>query len=138
MPHRHEQKGVYTRYSDDRVPVLPTDAPDYTHRVRPPQREWPWYVLVARPVERKEFAQSPEAQAALNSEWGRFRVAEKKGCWDESAVRERVGVRAESHRTGANIHVGRILEICVERGSDLPKGRFQKVRGKEAGIMRKG
>ena len=31
-------------------------------------------------------------------------------------------VSAEARRTGAKAHVGRICEICVEKGSELPYG----------------
>ena len=63
--------------------------------------------------------QNPKADAAVLKEWNALRQA---GCWDESAVREWKDVAAEARRAGKKCHFGRIFEICVEKGSELPEG----------------
>ena len=39
-----------------------------------------------------------------------------------TGVREWAQVAADAERKGEVVHVGRIFEICVEKGSELPKG----------------
>ena len=71
-------------------------------------------LCVARSVDKAEVSRVPEAQAALAKEWRRLRDMRT---WDESGVREWAAVRDEARRNNATIHVGRIFEICVEKGS---------------------
>ena len=74
---------------------------------------------MARPVNKAEVRVTPAAQAALQKEWDKLRAA---GCWDESGVREWADVASEARRKNAKAHVGMIFDICVEKGSELPKG----------------
>ena len=74
---------------------------------------------VARPVSKKEWLESAGARASLDKEWSRLR---KIDTWNEKGVREWSDVAAEARRTGTKVHVGRIFDICVERGSELPLG----------------
>merc|ERR1711954_283986 len=69
---------------------------------------------VARSVDKAEVSRVPEAQAALAKEWKRLRDMRT---WDETGVREWASVRSEAKRDDAKIPVGRIFEICVEKGS---------------------
>ena len=61
----------------------------------------------------------PAAEAALVKEWTKLRNAT---AWDESAVREWRDVADEAKRKGTKAHVGRVFDICVEKGSELPQG----------------
>jgi hypothetical protein len=79
----------------------------------------PYSAFVARPVSKKEIQSSAEAQKALQKEWDKLRTA---GCWDESQVREWRDVAEEAKNANKKVHVGRIFEICVEKGSELPLG----------------
>ena len=60
-----------------------------------------------------------DAGCATGTHEGKLRKIE---CWDESRVREWADVAAEARRAGTKAHVGRIFEICVEKGSELPVG----------------
>ena len=77
------------------------------------------YACVARPVTKRERQENADARASLAKEWGRLR---KITTWDESIVREWEQVALEARRSGKIVHVGRIFDICVEKGSELPKG----------------
>jgi hypothetical protein len=65
------------------------------------------------------ICQSGKLFTALQKEWDRLRAA---GCWDETKVREWSDVAREARAKGIKAHVGRIFEICVEKGSELPVG----------------
>ena len=79
----------------------------------------PFPARVARPVDKRERANSPAAQEALRKEWTRLRDI---GCWDESKPREWSEVAKDSRDSGVKSHVGRIFDICVEKNSELPEG----------------
>ena len=93
------------------------------HRELAPAHLPPWVVCVARPVGKKEIKDTPAAQAALAKEWERLR---KAGCWDEASVCEWDAVAAQARREGKKAHVGRIFELCVEKGSELPAGHPER------------
>ena len=76
-------------------------------------------MLVWRPVSKREVARTPAALAALQKEWDKLRAVD---CWDENDVMEWSDVAALARRTDKKYHVGRIFEICVEKGSELPAG----------------
>ena len=73
--------------------------------------------MVARPVGRKELLSNPKAQASLDVEWDKLI---KKKAWDMASVREWNDVSAEAKKKGKKAHVGKVFEICVEKGSELP------------------
>ena len=73
--------------------------------------------MVARPVARKEVDASPKAQAAVLKEWEKLRI---QGTWDEKGVKEWREVAQRVKNKGIKAHVGRIFEIVVEKGSELP------------------
>ena len=105
--------------ADLRVPPNGVPPAAEPHRPLDPDFLPPWNACVARPVGRKEVKESFAAQAALKKEWDRLRQA---GCWDESTVQEWAGVSSAAARDGKKAHFGRIFEICVEKGSELPLG----------------
>ena len=74
---------------------------------------------VARLVFKKERLESAGARASLEKEWSRLR---KIDTCTEQGVREWSGVAAEARKSGTKVHVGRILDICVEKGSELQIG----------------
>ena len=85
---------------------------------------------VARPVSKKERLESAGARASREKEWNCLR---KIDTWNEKGVREWSDVAAEARGSGTKVHVGRIFNICVERGSGLPLGDpARKYKGRVA------
>jgi len=83
---------------------------------------------VARTVGKKEVLEVPAAQAAVTAEWDKLR---KSGCWDESKVKEWSVVAKEARDKGITTHVGRVFEICVEKGAELTRGNpARKYKGR--------
>ena len=102
---------------DDYVPFMPIDPYKPKHRNKIQDFE-PWFnACVARPVAKKEIERTPKAQAALDKEWNALRNA---GVWDETKVFEWSAVANAARARGEKAHVGRIFELCVEKGSELP------------------
>ena len=84
--------------------------------------------LVARPVGQKEINNTPAAQAALDKEWNNL---VNKGAWDYTTVREWGDVSKEAIKNNVKVHVGKVFEICVEKGSELPLGDpMRKFKGR--------
>jgi hypothetical protein len=100
------------------MPVFRGVVPD-AHREHNPDVLGAIYACVARPVTKRERQENADARASLDKEWGRLR---KICTWDESTVREWEQVAQEARKNGRVAHVGRIFDICVEKGSELPKG----------------
>ena len=110
--------------------------PDVASRLEPQHREknpmctpLPLNAMVARPVGRRERDASPEALAAVAKEWNRLRTTKHKygvGVWDESRVRERKKVAQEATANGVIVHFARVFDLCVEKGSELPKGHPER------------
>ena len=73
--------------------------------------------MVARPVGKKELLANPKAQACLDIEWEKLM---KKKAWDMLSVREWDDVSREAKKKNKKVHVGKVFEICVEKGSELP------------------
>ena len=95
-----------TESDDEDVPRMPVAPCTYEHRERVPLHELPYSALVARAVGKAEARGSPEAQAALLSEWARLRAA---GVWDESKVCEWDEVTSRAKKAGKKGHVGLIF-----------------------------
>jgi hypothetical protein len=107
---------------DDGIPrmrLCEFDDGAETHREKIPMHDFPMLALVARPVNKAEIAQHPEAQAALDQEWHKL-VAAK--VWDEAKAYEWSTLARDARETGETIHVGRVFELCTEKGSELPAG----------------
>ena len=106
------------------------------HRPKIPDHSLPFPACVARPVSRTEIASTPAAQAAMDLEFNKLRDKvhpglSKKGAWDIDSVEEVSSVKARAHRTGVTMHFGRIFGICVEKGSELPRGdKNRKFKGR--------
>ena len=73
--------------------------------------------MVTRPVGKKELLANPKAQASLDVEWEKLI---KKKAWDMLSVREWEDVSCEAKKKNKQVHVGKVFEICVEKGSELP------------------
>ena len=103
------------------APVFPRvkTGANSSHRQKVPEFDFPFSALVARPVGKKEIASEPTAQAALDAEWTKL---VKARVWDANAPREWSALSAEARKENRTIHVGRVFEICVEKGSELPAG----------------
>ena len=74
--------------------------------------------LVARSVGKAEIAQVKAADEAIKAEWDKLI---SRGCWDASKVRSWHEVKALFDGDLSKLHVGSLHEICVEKGSELPK-----------------
>ena len=84
--------------------------------------------FVSRPVGQKEINNNPAAQAALDKEWNNLVT---KGAWDYKTVREWKDVSDEAIKSKTKVHVGKVFEICVEKGSELPEGNpLRKFKGR--------
>ena len=101
------------------VPAMPTQTPNVAHRPKDEEYPLPFSALVARPVAKREVEENSAARQAVLKEWDKLRAAK---CWDEAAVQEWSDVADKARRSGEKAHVGRIFEICVEKGSELPAG----------------
>ena len=128
--------------SDDFIPVMPvlsnaggspTYGGNHCHRDKLQDRSELMCFhfsnpLVARPVGQKEINNTPAAQAAPDKEWNNLT---SKGAWDYSTVREWEDVSREAIKNKTKVHVGKIFEICVEKGSELPLGDpMRKFKGR--------
>ena len=98
------------------MPIVPIDN---THRPKIPEFYALFNACVARPVNKAEIAQSPAAKAALDMEWNKLI---KAGVWDQSIMYEWSDIASKARNANQTIHVGRLFEICVEKGSELPEG----------------
>jgi len=98
---------------------MPVAPPNTERREKAAAYPLSFSALVARSVPRREVEENPDAKKSVLKEWDKLRAA---GCWDEGSVREWSDVADEARRTGSKAHVGRIFEICVEKGSELPVG----------------
>ena len=84
--------------------------------------------LVARPVNRKEIRANPKAQAALDVEWEKL---VKKSAWLYDTVEEWSKISSGAKKSGKKVHVGKVFEICVGKGSELPEGhKLRKFKGR--------
>ena len=113
---------------DELLRNISTDSPSFprikgesssSHRVKIPFHTFPFSALVARPVGKKEIALEPKAQLALDAEW--LKLVKAK-VWDEERPREWSEVSALAKKNESTVHLGRVFEICVEKGSELPIG----------------
>ena len=108
----HDGAALYASvdYADSPEPA----GPFLTKGLRPkvPAVAFPENRFAARPVNRKEVERTPGAQAALKVEWDRLR---KIRTWDERWVRRCRDVLREADPKNPD-HIGRIFEICVEKG----------------------
>ena len=53
-------------------------------------------------------------------------MGQAQGSWDETKVREWSLVFREARQKNEKVHIGRISEICVEKGSELPEGHPER------------
>ena len=114
--------------SNESTPAMPVITTNPEHREKI-QRLPPLYnACVARSLTKAEMAGSAKGRAAQDHEWGRLR---KVGAWNEAKVREWGDVVIEAKRTGKKHHVGRVFEVNVIKGDELPEddpGRKHKCR----------
>ena len=112
------------------VPLMPVEHEEKqrAHREKGILYE-PWLnALVARPVGQKEIRNTPDAQRSLDVEWVKL---EFKPAWLYDKVREWDDVSSEAVRAHAKVRVGNVFELCVEKGSELPKGNpLRKYKGR--------
>ena len=68
----------------------------------------------------------------MDAEWEKLRFLKRPhpvkgvGAWDEGNVREASSVREEARQAGNTCHVGRIVELWRETGSELADGDTEK------------
>ena len=106
--------------------VLPGTTPDQTCQGE--QYEWREKSIVARPVNKKEIRANPKAQESPDVEWNKL---VKKTAWLYDSVQEWSKVSDGAKKKGKKVHVGKVFEICVEKGSELPEGhKLRKFKGR--------
>ena len=85
-------------------------------------------ILVARPVNKKEIRSNPKAQESLDIERNKL---VKKTAWLYDTIQEWSTVSDGAKKKGKKAHVGKVIEICVEKGSELPLGhKLRKYKGR--------
>ena len=119
---------------DEPIPAMPVcQLNSQTHRVKCVRLslqsgERAVNTLVARPVGKKEIKANPKAQQALDIEWEKL---VKKNAWKYETVSEWKTISEKAKKSGKKVHVGRVFEICVEKGSELPEGdKLRKFKGR--------
>ncbi|MCP3881916.1 MAG: hypothetical protein GY701_26530, partial [Sulfitobacter sp.] len=120
------------------IPRLPRDELSTSHRDKLQSAVLAASLpgAVARKVSRSEFSSNPDAKAAMDAEWTKLRFqkrpnSSKKGVWDETRVEEAHDVRERYKTSKEKTHFGRIIELCMEKGSELPKGSpLRKFKGR--------
>ena len=80
------------------------------------QRSVP-YGLVAKDVPRKLCPNMRKAFEAIEVEW--VRLPSQTG-WDEARPRTLGSVKANAKRDNETIHLGRLFDMLVENGNELP------------------
>ena len=114
-------------------PVMPTcnQTPQHREKINPPNYTPDLRLvnsLVARPVNKREIRANPKAQEALDLEWNKL---VKKDAWLYDTVTEWKEVSNKAKKSGEKVHVGKVFEICVEKGSELPEGdKLRKFKGR--------
>ncbi len=112
----------------DNSAVGPDTDVSNIHRVKIIPRQFLVNALVARPVRKDELAVTPKAQEAMDAEWNRLLAAK---VWDTTNVREWDDVAAEAVLNKKEVQFGYLFGICVEKGSELPKGdKGRKFKGR--------
>ena len=80
-------------------------------------------LLVAQDIPRKEWMRIEEAKTAVDKDWKRLR---DKKTWQEPRSLKEVVFLADAIKkrksTGIKIHIGRLFDICVLKGPELPEG----------------
>ena len=110
---------------DDHIPAMPcaTEITDVPHRPKivafNSHSSITMNACVARPTGKKEFSQSPGAQASMKAEWDRLR---SKVVWDENNVHEWSEVAKEVQDAGVETNFGYLFGICVEKNCEFPLG----------------
>ena len=114
-------------------PIMPTcnQTPQHREKITPPNHVPDLRLvnsLVARPVNKREIRANPKAQEALDLEWNKL---VKKDAWLYDTVTEWKEVSNKAKKSGEKVHVGKVFEICVEKGSELPEGdKLRKFKGR--------
>jgi len=103
-------------------PRMPLDSKRTITRHRDHEMPCPYLARVARTVDKKERNSTPAALQSVKKEWDKLRAWKDPPCLDEDNPRELEEVRREALRSEQKYHFGRIFDICVEKGSELPEG----------------
>ena len=98
---------------------MPTVTTKSEHREKLQTGDPLFNACVARSVGKAEIAANKSAQAALDKE--RDRLVKAKA-WDETKVAEWSVIAAKHRADGTKAHIGRVFEICTEKGSEFPAG----------------
>ena len=100
-------------------PAMPTVPTKEEHRDKLNIGDPMFNACVARSVGKAEIAANKGAQAALDKEWDRLAKAK---AWDETRVAEWSVIAAKHRANDTKAHIGRVFEICTEKGSEFPAG----------------
>jgi hypothetical protein len=100
-------------------PAMPTVPTKEEHRDKLQMGDPLFNACVARSVNKAEIAANKEAQIAVDKEWDRLVKAK---AWDVTKVAEWSTVAAKHRTNNTKGHIGRVFEICTEKGSEFPAG----------------
>ena len=115
----HKTEAISSVEFYEAVPAMPVITATSEHREKLQTLPPLFNACVARSVTKAEIASSAKGREAQALEWSRLR---KIGAWDEKGVREWSDVVAEARKTGKRHHVGRVFEVNVMKGDELPEG----------------
>lgn len=77
---------------------------------------------------KQEIRANPKAQQAFDIEWEKL---VKKNAWKYETVSEWKVVSDRAQKSAKKAHVGKVFEICVEKGSELPEGdKLRRFKGR--------
>jgi len=119
------------------APALPCVLAETPHREKVAVESKVMSALVARKVPIKEAMANAKARAALDKEYKKLEDVAwpdgtGRGCWDYKRVSSARVVREDARRKGETVHFGRIVELCFEKGSELPEGDSErKFKGRD-------
>ena len=109
----------------DYIPRLPREGENHAQDTHREKNLWHPPCCIARKLSKREMESCPRAKKALDAEWEKLRFLKRPhptkglGAWDEGNVREASSVRREAQAAGKTVHLGRIVELCHEKGSEL-------------------
>ena len=87
-----------------------------------------WYSLVAKPIPMNLWSSMPKAKAAVDAECEEPCQADNgRGTWDGSTVMNYWDAWKQTQKkleeTGFHTHFGTLVDLCVEKGSELEESK---------------
>ncbi len=90
------------------------------HREKDTETPLMGLAMISRMVSMSEVMKNTKAKVALDGEWTNLVT---KPAWAQEKVEEWGTVSARARKAGKKVHVGRVHELCTEKGSQSSEGR---------------